>query len=260
MQLLVSVADAIDAREALAGGADIIDAKDPSRGALGAVTIDCFRRVAEVVGRDRPLSAALDDADDWSAVWRNAAIFATAGASFVKVAVDSASSFGSAGLKAGRYNEEKTGSGGCRRRASARRPAGLRIVVAAYADVPRQADTIFDIAVRAGAAGVLLDTADKTAAGLCGLMTARAIERWIAHAHAHGLFAAVAGRLTVDDLLPVRDLGADIAGVRGAACAGGRTGRITAARVRALCEKLGQRGDPIDRDDVDAKRALATGA
>jgi len=240
MHLLVSVADAIDAREALAGGADIIDAKDPSRGALGAVAIGRFRRIAEAVGRSRPLSAALGDADDWSAVRRDAAIFAAAGASFVKVAVHSARLDGSCGA----------------------RPTDreLRLVVAAYADVPRQADTIFDIAVRAGAAGVLLDTADKTAAGLCGLMTARAIERWIARAHASGLFAAVAGKLTAHDLPAVRDLGADIAGVRGAACAGGRTGRITAARVRALREELGQRGDPIEANDVDAKRTIAAGA
>jgi uncharacterized protein (UPF0264 family) len=38
MQLLVSVADAREARAARLGGADVIDAKDPSRGALGSVS------------------------------------------------------------------------------------------------------------------------------------------------------------------------------------------------------------------------------
>ena len=38
MQLLVSVADAADAVAAIEGGADIIDAKDPSRGPLGPVS------------------------------------------------------------------------------------------------------------------------------------------------------------------------------------------------------------------------------
>ena len=36
MKLLVSVVSAEEARLALAGGADIIDVKDPSEGALGA--------------------------------------------------------------------------------------------------------------------------------------------------------------------------------------------------------------------------------
>ena len=45
MQLLVSVTDAIEAAAALDGGADIIDAKDPASGALGAVTVDVFRDI-----------------------------------------------------------------------------------------------------------------------------------------------------------------------------------------------------------------------
>ncbi len=40
MRLLVSVANAADAAAALAGGADLIDAKDPAGGALTAVAPD----------------------------------------------------------------------------------------------------------------------------------------------------------------------------------------------------------------------------
>ena len=36
MRLLVSVVSAVEARGALAGGADIVDVKDPGEGALGA--------------------------------------------------------------------------------------------------------------------------------------------------------------------------------------------------------------------------------
>ena len=44
----------------------------------------------------------------------------------------------------------------------------------------------------------------------------------------------MAGKLTADDLGFVRNAGADIAGVRGAACEGGRTGRVTVEKVRLL--------------------------
>jgi hypothetical protein len=44
----------------------------------------------------------------------------------------------------------------------------------------------------------------------------------------------LAGKLTADDLPFARDAGADIAGVRGAACDGGRTGRVAARKVRLL--------------------------
>ena len=50
MRLLVSVVSAEEARRALAGGADIIDVKDPGEGALGA---PAPRVLSEVVARGR---------------------------------------------------------------------------------------------------------------------------------------------------------------------------------------------------------------
>ena len=44
MQLLVSVRSAVEVAPALAGGADIIDAKEPDRGSLGAVSAACAGR------------------------------------------------------------------------------------------------------------------------------------------------------------------------------------------------------------------------
>jgi len=65
-------------------------------------------------------------------------------------------------------------------------------------------------------------------------VTSSTLSRWVADAHDQGLFIAVAGKLTEDDLSFVRDSGADIAGVRGAACEGGRTGRVSVEKVRLL--------------------------
>jgi uncharacterized protein (UPF0264 family) len=53
------------------------------------------------------------------------------------------------------------------------------------------------------------------------------------------LLVALAGKLTADDLAFVRDAGADIAGVRGAACDGGRTGRVSSDKVALLRELCG---------------------
>jgi uncharacterized protein (UPF0264 family) len=84
----------------------------------------------------------------------------------------------------------------------------------------------------------LLDTADKSGPGLRALIAPAALAEWIAHAHRRGLIAAVAGQLTAPDLSFVRDAGADIAGVRGAACDGGRQGRVSRKRVRSLIETV----------------------
>src|SRR2546427_5313283 len=70
MQLLISVAGPADARAALLGGADVIDAKDPRHGALGPVTLHRLAAIRAAVGGARPLSAALGDAADEDAIDR----------------------------------------------------------------------------------------------------------------------------------------------------------------------------------------------
>jgi uncharacterized protein (UPF0264 family) len=227
MRLLVSVASAEEALAALAGGADVIDAKDPIAGALGAVSVQVLRDIDAAIGGVRPISAALGDASDARTIQCAAQTFAACGVSFVKVGfagIDSADRM--AALTAATVLGARAGGGG-----------HCRVVAAAYADaadMPMLPTTVLHTAARAGAAGVLLDTADKGGPGLRERVAPLALAAWVAEAHALGLLVALAGRLTADDLSFVRDAGADIAGVRGAACDGGRTGRINPDRVRLL--------------------------
>ena len=85
MRLLVSVASAVEASAALAGGADVIDAKDPLAGALGAVSADVLREIQAVVSSARPLTAALGDATGEAAIECAARAFAAAGAAMASV-------------------------------------------------------------------------------------------------------------------------------------------------------------------------------
>ena len=90
------------------------------------------------------------------------------------------------------------------------------------------------MAAHSGADGLLIDTADKRGPGLLRLVAPDALAALVARAHEAGLFVVLAGKLTADDLSVARAAGADIAGVRGAACDGGRTGRVAARKVRLL--------------------------
>ena len=56
--LLVSVRNAAEATEALAGGASIIDVKEPSRGPLGRADADVTAAIAEAVAGRAPLTVA----------------------------------------------------------------------------------------------------------------------------------------------------------------------------------------------------------
>lgn len=59
--LLVSVRDADEACQALAGGADVIDIKEPHRGALGAADTQVWHNVRQAIPADFPLSVALGE-------------------------------------------------------------------------------------------------------------------------------------------------------------------------------------------------------
>ena len=225
MQLLVSVGDTREARAALRGGADIIDAKDPQRGALGPVPRHCLAAIAATVAGTRPLSAALGDAAGEQAVARAAAAAVLAGVAFVKVGL------------AGIASEPRALALAKAARRGTEEGQGAALVLVAYADWQRvhslAPSQVVAVAAAAGAAGVLLDTARKVAP-LFVIQPWEVVGAWVAAAHAAGLFAALAGGLCGPDFRVVRTLGTDVVGVRGAACIGGRTGRVAAARVAAL--------------------------
>ena len=226
MQLLVSVASAADALAALAGGADLIDAKDPLSGALGPVTEDALRAIHDAVRRRSPVTAALGDAEDEAATEHAARAAAAIGVAFVKIGFAGITSGErAAALTAAAVRGARAGNGAC------------SVVAVTYADsgpACLASSELRRAAASGGARGLLLDTANKAGAGVRGYLDTASLAAWIAQTHDAGLFAAVAGRLTLEDLPIVRGCHADIAGVRGAACSGGRNGPVEVTRVQAL--------------------------
>ena len=105
---------------------------------------------------------------------------------------------------------------------------GAVVVAAAYADARRVphaplAPELLPRVARAAGVGVcLLDTAVKDGRGLLEWLSPDALASLVDEAHAAGLQVALAGALRAEDLPVVRDTGADIAGVRSAACRDGR--------------------------------------
>lgn len=224
MQLLVSVRNAHEAHSALDGGADVIDAKEPLAGALGPVSLQTFQAIVSAVAGRRPVSAALGDARDEQDAERSVRVFARAGAAFVKI--------GFAGTESEALVKALITA------AAGASIGGSRLVAVAYADWTNAGalppDRILDIAARSGAHGVLLDTMQKDGASLLQLLPQERLAAWIDRARSAGLLTAIAGRLRLEDLPMAAASGADIAGVRGAACDNGRHGCVSAERVRGL--------------------------
>jgi uncharacterized protein (UPF0264 family) len=232
MQLLVSVANPVEARSAIDGGADLIDAKDPLNGALGAVSLSTLRDIHATVAGRRVVTAALGDANDEVTAEREAFEYAAAGVGFVKV--------GFAGVTSSARVAELMAATVRGVRAAGRKSCG--VVGVTYADTAATSSVDFPalvgIARRTGATGVLIDTALKDGPGLLQLISPGMLQSWVTMAHEAGLTAALAGKLTADDLWTLLDTKADIVGVRGAVCEGGRTGRVEREKVRLLRGRL----------------------
>lgn len=236
MRLLVSVRSAEEAVSAAGAGADIVDAKEPARGSLGPVAAPVLRRIAAALPAAVPLSAALGDFRD-----PDRAAAAVAGVPPLRGRATVFLKLGFQGVAI----ETAVGAIVSAAVAAARaRPDGAVIVPAAYADHVHAGtvspEAIAALASVAGAAGVLVDTWAKEGLDLFHWMTAPRLERWVAAARGRGLLTAVAGSLGPAAIPAVLGAGADVMGVRGAACEGGRGGRLAGERIAALLRALGR--------------------
>lgn len=237
MRLLVSVRSAGEAAAALAGGAGIIDAKEPEAGALGAVTPQVLAEIRRAVPERVPLSAALGDLAAPEDIDR------ALGSIEVPLAF----------VKLGFRAVDDPVTAGALLAYAVRRAGLLRgrpgVVAVAYADWRRAGgpspQSLPSIVREAGGHGLLVDTALKSERTLRDLIPA---DELIALGHAlrrSGLSYALAGRLELRDVPLARAAGADILGVRGAVCVGGRAGRMEADLVQRFAEEVAGRASGL---------------
>lgn len=234
MQLLVSVRSAAEVGPALSGGADIIDAKEPSHGSLGSVSSATLAEILAMVPSECPLSVAMGDLTSPQEV-----ITAIAALELPVRPAPTYLKLGFAGVRSPEIVARLLATAVA---AVAEKGSAALVVAVAYADAARAGTLTPDLipgrAHAAGAAGVLLDTHTKDGVGLLQWLTPHALAGWVAGARREGLVTALAGSLTLEDVDTVSAAGADVVGVRGAACEGGRQGRVSADRVAALRQRL----------------------
>ncbi len=227
---------------ALAGGADIVDAKDPARGALGAMEPDRLARVLDRVPGSVPFSAALGDPADAAAaatLIERLPLRARAAPTYVKLGV--------AAVGSARAAERMLRAGV---EAAGRKPGRPLLIAVAYADAAPHGlgpERIAELAWRAGASGVLVDTMLKETGSLLDSFPVARLRTWVTDARGLGLLVALAGRLDRPELQKVASAGADVVGVRGAACEGGREGRVSTPLVRRLRDALTGVAEERDR-------------
>jgi (5-formylfuran-3-yl)methyl phosphate synthase len=218
-KLLVSVRSALEAEEALAGGADLIDVKEPTAGSLGRAADETVRDIVKRVAGRAPTSAALGELADWDGA-------APGGIDFAKS--------GLAGLGATDWRS---------RLDAFRRAVERRAVIVAYADredagAPLLED-IVGYAEKLDAPMLLIDTHRKIGRTLFDLISEARLAACIARIRRVGGRVALAGSLDVLGIERASSLHPDWIAVRGAVCDGDRTGIVRRDRVRDCKRRIG---------------------
>ena len=239
MRLLVSVRDADEARAAIAGGADIVDAKEPMLGPLAPVAPGVLHAICAAVPPVIPLSVALGDArpEQLEGVVTAVAPLRRRGALYFKVAL-LASSPSDVAPAIGRAVHLLR-----------QRPDRPAFIVARYVDTP--SDTVhltewLDVCAASGAQGLLLDTSRKDGASLLATVDAESLTALRRAAARHGIWLALAGGMTIGDVPLLSGIRPHVVGARGAACDGGRTGTLSTTKVAHLRQALNGISAPLE--------------
>ena len=222
---LASVMSMAEADIVLAGGADIIDLKDPRRGALGALAPDV---IAGIVGRlegRRLVSATVGDLP----MQPGPVVDAVARTDDLGVDI----------VKVGVFPGGKARA--CLSALAAKAAGGTRLVAVLFAD--QQPDfSLVDEASRCGFFGVMLDTAGKEGGGLRKHLSEHQLAGFVARARANGLVAGLAGSLGLEDVHLLLPLAPDYLGFRSALTAGSRKSHVDAAAIAALRHAIPETG------------------
>lgn len=234
--LLVSVRSADEALAALAGGADVIDVKEPHRGALGAADRQTIADVVRAVAGRAPVTAAAGELVDiliLPTLETGACSPMPAGVSLVKIGLSRCGNLSNwksswqrmiAAMQSGPSSHE------------------IRPVAVIYADwQSAQApppDVIYSAALDIRCPVVLVDTWDKSAGTLFDHWKRDELQEFVDRARAAQMAVVLAGSLAGTNLLTAAELRPHLVAVRGAACDAGRNGNVSKHRVAGLRKAL----------------------
>lgn len=228
--LLVSVRSVAEALSALAGGADVVDVKDPNRGSLGAADADTISAIARAVNGRAPVSAALGELVDLMELPNGGALRSLAGGvSLFKIGLARCSLLND--WKANWQNViEKI--------ASTSTDGKSQPVAVVYADwrgaQSPSPNEVLTTARQFGCPALLVDTWNKSGGTLFDHWPPDDLQDFITDVRSHDICVVLAGSLTRQNAAAAVRLAPDLFAVRTAACEGGRAGTVSEIRVREL--------------------------
>ncbi|WP_456329009.1 (5-formylfuran-3-yl)methyl phosphate synthase [Archaeoglobus sp.] len=233
MKVLVSPMSVAEALEAIEGGADIIDVKNPAEGSLGANFPWVIREISEIAKKNgKEISATTGDMPFKPGTASLAALgAAVAGADYIKV-----------GLYGARNAEEAYEMMSGVVKAVKDYDPSKKVVAAGYGDYYRISSVspldLPEVVAKAGADIVMVDTAIKDGTSLFDHMKVDDIKKFVTLAKDNGLMVALAGNIGWSHIEMLKTLSPDIIGVRSIVCEGDRSSMIKRELVVKLMEAV----------------------
>jgi len=229
-ELLVSVRSVAEAEAAVAGGAGLIDVKEPLNGPLGRAEAKVIRSICEFVRGRRPVSAALGELKDGPAVVPSSSL------AFAKVGLAHCGSVS-------RWREKLSEFAAKQQAAD----PDCHMVAVSYVDWRLAAapppTEVCAFAIERNFAAVLMDTWSKDGRTLVDWLEPIQIVQLCRACHERGVKVALAGSIGPLQVEQIWEAAPDWIAVRGFVCRGAnRTREVDEHRVRELAEFIREMG------------------
>jgi len=201
---------------------DVIDLKQPARGALGALAVMDVREIVVNLNDDTVVSATIGDLpmqpDQLLGATKE---MAATGVDYVKIGFFPGGDWLGCVTKLAEVAREQA------------------LIAVLFADI-RPDLSVIDALQLAGFKGVMVDTMDKRLGSLTQIMAPADLKYFVDKAKAAGFLTGLAGSLKAGDIERLLPLGADYLGFRGALChAHCRTAELDEDRVLDIRQRLG---------------------
>ncbi len=199
--MLASVTTIEEARMALEAAVDIIDLKQPARGALGALDIGQVKAIVSDIDGQCPISATIGDMPMQPELVFNAVkAMAATGVDYIKIGFFPGDDWQGTLLKLKDLTQQSHA-----------------LIAVLFADHAIDFGMLDDLK-NAGFTGVMLDTMNKSNGSLTQLMEKAELERFVSYAKTKQLLCGLAGSLRMEDIPGLLGYQPDYLGFRGALC------------------------------------------
>lgn len=234
MELLVSAINLTESKEAIMGGADILDIKNPKEGSLGANFPWIIKEISQYVNKSKVISTTVGDVDYKPGTVSLAALgCVVSGSDYVKVGL-----YGTHD-----YNQAKDVMDAVVKSVKGY-DDNITVVACGYADYYNinsvSSKDIVEVARDSNCDVAMLDTYVKDGRTLTDYQSREDLVNFVDDAHSHNLKVALAGSVNQSHIGLLKQIGCDIMGVRGCVCSGGdrNTGHIDGRLVKELKDNI----------------------